>query len=250
MGTNAAGGAAVAAPRASRIRKVALFLGIVWSIGGAFLFLLVSLAWVTARLSDVQPQSAVLSPSSAAVAHCQEVVKALPMPSPGLNARHGTMYQAWRAGYLLGQRDARVTLGQAPPDEIAKMAQESHAIAQALEIPDLPLPKSGPTLTGLSEFTNSLAADPQCIGAALESRHSRRHSELFRFGAVVGFAAVQRLFVDSTGLDPEIQTYGSAAEVPPELWRPLLEKFGPGTDPRQAVSSVLDRIELHIREKD
>jgi hypothetical protein len=227
-----------------------VFLAVVWSIAGGVVLLLVSFSWVGARVSELRPEAAVRKPSAADVARCRQVVKALPRPPPELRAQKGRMYGAWRLGHLFGEREARVMLRQTDPVQLARSSEDARGIAKDLEVPDLPPPGRESVWTGLSKFTNSLAADPECIGAALESRHSLRHAEMFRLGAVAGFAAFERLSGGETSLEPEIETYAAAAGISIELWRPLVEKFAQDSDRNQATRSAISRIEQYIKGQD
>lgn len=227
-----------------------MFLTVVWCIAGGVVFLLVSFSWAAARVSELRPEAGVSKPSPAAVARCRQVVKALPGPSPELRAQKGRMYGAWRLGHLFGEREARVMLRRTDPDQLARSSEDARGIAKGLEVPDLPPPGRGPVWTGVSKFANSLAADPECVGAALESRHSLRHAEMFRLGAVAGFAAFERLSGGETSLEPEVATYAAAAGISAELWRPLVEKLPPDSDRSQAIRSAISRIEQHIKGQD
>jgi hypothetical protein len=138
------------------------------------------------------------------------------------------------------------------PDGIARILQETLSITRSLVVPDVALPKPGLAAKALTEFGMFVAEDPECVAAALETRHSLRHAALFKFGAVVGHASLYRRLAPQLGplFVPQIEGYGSAAKVDAELFKPLIQtslSSEPRADPRQVVQSIIERIDAYIR---
>ena len=247
--------ATTATPRTGRrVRRVLIFLMVVWSLGAAFLGLQAGLiSLLDYGFSAGLPATmAIPKQSQAAVAHCKEVVSALPLSPPDPQLAMKAPYLAWQLGNVVGFADGLLSAQAARREQIAGLIQPSVALSRALAVPQPALPEHQSSAFALREFTLFLADDHQCVAAALDSRHSARHAALYKFGAVVGFASVYRRLAPAVGavFGPEIEAYGSAAGLPREVWGPWLEKSMPapqGSDAREAVPAALRYLNEYIR---
>jgi hypothetical protein len=232
------------------LRRPLLFLAVVWAIGGAFLALESGFAAFVKSLPRWFPAvNALPRQSEAARVHCQQVVKDFPQRTADRGLP--TAYLAWRLGYVLGVAEGLVITG-AQGVQGGELIRSSKPLSQALWVPDVTLPARGAAAYGLRDFAVFLAEDPQCVATTLESRYSPRHSALFRFGAAIGTASVWRQAAPEIGpiLEPQIQIYGAAAQVPSQLAQPLLEKSipaPPGVDARLEVENIAQRIDAFIK---
>lgn len=244
---------ATAASGYSRVRRILVFLAVVWSIGAAFLALeasMTELSWFSS--SKLLPADIVLPrQSQASLVHCQEVVRSLPPQAQDANVASQASYLAWSLGYLLGSADASVTAGRANRAAVENALSQSLPVTTMLGIPPLALPQHARSAYALREFSVFLEDDPPCVAAALQIRQSPRHATLYKFGSVVGFAGVYRRLVPQLNdvLAPQLRVYGSAAGIPADLYSPLLAQHvaGRGADDAQAVQSVVNRIGDYIK---
>ena len=87
-----------------------------------------------------------------------------------------------------------------------------------------------------------MAADPQCVGAALAEFYSPRDDALFRFAAFVGHNMIYR--VRYSQLDPlfvpELRRYGRAAGLPESILAPL-------TDPHAQLLQAVFGVSAYLR---
>ena len=237
-----------------RFRRTLLFLAVVWSIGGLFLALqagMTEFSWFSASKS-VAANLVLPKQSRAAFAHCQEVLKGLPPPTENPNIARQTSYLVWSAGYMLGSADASITAGIANRAAVENVLRQSLQVTSALGIPPLALPQQGRDAYALAEFSAFLEEDPQCVAAALQFRHSPKHTALYKFSAAVGFASVYHRLVPQLNdvLAPQLRIYGSAAGIPANLYNPLLGQppaAAPGADAGHAVQSEVNRIDAYVR---
>lgn len=237
----------------SRLRPV-LFLGIVWSIGGAFLLMeTVSGKLLDAVLAGRTGDMSIAIPrqSPAARLHCEQVLKDLPPRALEPQALAQSKYAAWRLGQQLGSAAALVGSELASSDMVSNVLKNSNGLTNYLGVPSLRVPERGRTAYAVRDFSVYLQEDPQCIAAAFEVRYSPQHAALYKFGAAVAMASFYRQ-VPEIGevFGPEINTFGSAASVPALLWQPLLQphiSVPPGTDLKQAIGAIIARIDQGVK---
>jgi hypothetical protein len=237
-----------------RVRRLLVFLVVVWSIGGVFLVLeagLTEFSWFSASKS-LRADLVLPKQSQAAFVHCQEVIKRLPAPVQDLNIAKQTSYLVWRMGYMLGSADASVAAGIANQAAGENVLRQSVQVTSLLGIPPLALPQHGRSAYALREFSVFLEEDPSCVAAALQFRYSPKHAALYKFGAAVGFVSVYRRLAPqlSDVLTPQLRIYAAASGIPADLYTPLLGQplaAGPAGDAGQAVEFVVNRIDAYVR---
>ena len=235
--------------------RLILFLGVVWSVAGAFLLLeTISgklLDVVLARRSGGDLAIAIPKQSAAARSHCQQVVRDLPRVNLRPQDLAQSKYAAWRLGQQLGTAGALISSEIATPDTVASMLKNTDGLTSHLGVPELRLPERGRAAYALRNFAVFLQEDPQCVAAALEVRYSPQHAALLKFGAAIAIAAFYRQVPDiGEVFGPEITTFGSAASVPPSLWLPLLQPkiSGPaGSDLKQSIQGIVARIDQEVK---
>ena len=241
--------------RMGRIRRVLVFVAVVWTIAGAFLALrsgALAIFDFAFRSGWISAGMALPKASNNASGRCAAILGAIPNPARDHTADKTSRYLAWQLGYRLGFAAGMVNSEVASRDSAANSLQELRAIARALTVPDVALPEAGRAAYALREFGLFLENDPQCVATALEIRHSPRHAALFKFGAAVGHATVFRMLTPQLGpvFEPQIMNYGSAAQVGAELWKPFLERsipVPPGSDSKRAVQNIVNRIDASIK---
>jgi len=227
------------------MRRLLLFVAIVWSLGAAF----VGIELALSRLFDIAvSRGGVSVPEQSAQSRtrCAEVVKRLPPRDAGSNTGASDSYLAWRLGYLFGVANGLVIVEEAEPKDIESVINDWRPITKSLGVPELVLMHFPKPDEAVWEFARHLADDPQCVAAAFESRYSPRLAALYRFGAAIAAATVFRQKAPQIGAvwEPEIETYGKGALVPDALWRPMLEPVIPSSSEVQAIT---DRIDAHIK---
>lgn len=223
------------------LRGVLLFVGVVWSIAGAFLVLETGLQSLASGLGG---SFAMGSRARTGNEHCREFVKTLTPPVPGQGTDRGMAHAAWLLGLQLGYADGMYATGIVAREAAQRRIEGSRPISSRLSVPPLVLPVERHEVTRLPDFTTFVANDPPCIAASLEYRFSARHAALYRLGAVVGFATVFRRAPEFRDvLQPEIRIYGTAAGIPPDLLRAVSERLG-DWDARQAE---VNRIDAYLR---
>jgi hypothetical protein len=235
----------------TRIGQVFLFLGIVWSIAGAFLVLqnvLPALLAKAAALSWVSPGLTVNSELQKEAAQgCAEAERRTTADAETLqHARYAAFQMGLRFGSAAG---ALFSFGRRA-DEVAPLMQEVQDHAAALGVPKPELPELRHMATALDEFTDDLEADRQCTVASLANRYTKAHSDTYRFGAVVGYAALLCMNDVCGAHGAQIRRYGQAAGLPQDLWLPMARgslDSVPGATAEQKTSWVLGKLIEHIR---
>jgi hypothetical protein len=236
-----------------RLRPV-LFLGIVWSIGGAFLLV----ESLSGRLLDLVLSSrtrdmavAIPRQSRSARLHCEQVLKNVPRKSLRPQELAQSKYGASRLGQQLGNAAALVSSEIALPEVVANGLKSSDRLANQLGVPELKVPERGRAAYAVRNFAVYLQEDPQCTAAAFEVLYSSQHAALFKFGAAVAMAAFYRQVPEIGDVfGAEIITFGSAASLPSSLWRPLLEpqiSVPAGSDLKQTIAGIVARIDEGVR---
>jgi hypothetical protein len=235
----------------TRLARALLFVGIVWSITGGFLFLLnvaPELAALVLRHGWVSPNMAV-DPKlrMEAAQRCAE-------PTGGKFAiDEVTLQRARYPAYQLGKHFGTAALGRSSEIaklEVAQIMQDVKRQASALGVPTPELPVIRHMATELGEFSDALEADLQCTATRLASRYTQAHGEIYRFGAVIGYATRACVQDRCAAFGVHIRRYGEAAGVPERLWLPMTWQSlagVPGTDSRDKAFRVIRELEEHIR---
>lgn len=227
-----------------------LFLGIVWSIAGAFLVLQnllpellhqsVTRGWVSPDLAinSQLPDERCAEPG-AARANGQAAADAATLQR--------TRYAAFRMGRGFGIAAGARFSGTGQPEPLL---QEVRGQAMALGVPTPELPVIRHMASALSEFADDIEADRQCTVARLASQYTPAHGHIYRFGAAVGYAALLCVNDVCGAHGAQIRRYGQAAGLPQHLWLPMAQGSlagVPGADAREKTFRVLADLDEHIR---
>jgi hypothetical protein len=229
--------------------EASLFLGIVWSIAGAFLV-----------LQNLLPE----------LLH-QSVTRGWVSPDLAINSQLPDERSPSRSG--AGQWAGRGRRGHAPAHAIRRipdgqgfgiaagarfsgtgqpepLLQEVRGQAMALGVPTPELPVIRHMASALSEFADDIEADRQCTVARLASQYTPAHGHIYRFGAAVGYAALLCVNDVCGAHGAQIRRYGQAAGLPQHLWLPMAQGSlagVPGADAREKTFRVLADLDEHIR---
>jgi len=233
-----------------------LFLGIVWSIAGAFLVLQNALP----ALFDAALMRGLVSPDLAVNSKLQEeAARRCAEPEPARADRQATAdaatlqrtrYAAFQMGFGFGTAAVARSSGAVQPELIAPVMQEVRRQAMALGVPAPELPVSRHMATEVGEFADSLEADPQCTAARLTSRYTPAHGHLYKLGTVVGSSVPYCVKAQCTAYAAQVRRYGQAAGVPERLWLPMAQGSlagVPGANAREKTFRVVADLDEHIR---
>ena len=243
----------------TRIRKLFLFLTIVWSIALAFLLLennsqeLVDWAF---RSGTISADLGMPRVSPEAVAKCAAAVRAsLGAEQVELDRRELQLAKlaAWKMGYGFG---FSVGLGQAGALDEARRKEALRVIEpmiQVLRVP-APLPPALVTsVTGLPEYGQSIEDDVACTALFLEKKYGAIVRHVYQLGALISFSAVYRIACPQCGVlfVPQISQHAKAAGLPKESWWPFTQT--PPNDEsvevrRQKAMALLQVIENSLGE--
>ena len=238
---------------ATRLWRGLLFLGIVWSIAGAFLVLqnvlpelfvrAVGTGWIAPELTVNR------SLKEEAALRCNDdagETRVVTDPAALQSAR----YMAFRMGTGFGVAAGTASMREGRAESAAPLLNQVRAQAEALGVPPPELPAIRHLASALVEFSDELEADRQCTAFLLARRYTPIHSDIFRFGSVVGYAALLCVNDACGAHGSEIRRYGQAADLPQRLWLPLAQgslDSIPGADAREKTLRVLADLDEHIR---
>jgi hypothetical protein len=231
-------------------RRALLFVGIAWSIAGAFQLLTRGGPWLLDRAvkGGLVPDRLV-APRPRAVdctAAVQGMAKRTLDDATLRSARVAAYQMGFNLGLFAGARSAGSKVAEPP-----SLRQEQDQLALALAVPRPVASDVRQLADALHEFAVHVAADPECIGARLAAGYSPEHDALFRFGAFVGHSVTYRGVAPEVGpiFVPELRRYGQAAGLPEEAWRPLVAVSAEKAGPRAWAegSAIADRILAHVR---
>ena len=231
-------------------RRALLFVGIAWSIAGAFQVLSKGGPWLLDRAvkRGLVPESLV-APRPRAV-DCSAAVQGMPKRALDDATLRSARIAAYRMGFNLGLYAGARSAGSKVEEPIS-LRQEQDQLALALAVPRPVAPPVRQLADALHAFTVHVAADPECIGARLAAGYSPEHDALFRFGAFVGHSVTYRGVAPEVGpvFVPELRRYGQAAGLPEDVWRPLLAASAEKAGPRAWAegSAIADGILAHVR---
>jgi hypothetical protein len=243
----------------TRLGRAILFLGIVWSVSGAFVVLQTGLpallavavdrGWVGtdlfadgSRSGEARERAAALRCATAAPNGVAAVADAAALQ----RARHAAFQMGRGYGIAAGATYSGLNV---QPDLLAQQMQEVREGAAALGVPAPKLPVIRHMATALSEFSEDLEMDTQCTASRLAARYAPVHGHLYRLGVVVGYAALGCINGVCGAFGREIRHYGQLAGVPEPLWRPLaqgsLDDIS-GANAREKTFRVLAGLDRHI----
>jgi uncharacterized protein YchJ len=243
----------------TRLGRIILFLGIVWSVSGAFLVLETGLpallavavgrGWVGTELF-ADGSSSKLGRDKAAALRCATAapndVAAVADASALQRARHAAFQMGRNFGIAAG---ATYTDLGTQPDQLAQLLQEVREQAAALGVPVPELPAIRHMATAMIEFSANLELDDRCTASRLASRYAPAHGHLYQLGAVVGYAAIGCANGICGTFRREIRQYGELAGVPEPLWRPMVQgslDTIPGANAREKTFWILAALDRHI----
>jgi hypothetical protein len=243
----------------TRLGRVALFLGIVWSVSGSFLALqsglpaLLAVAidrgWVGtelfadgSRTKEAREKTAALRCAAAAPSGVTTVADAAALQ----RARHAAFQMGRGFGIVAG---VTYSVTGMQPALLAQQMRKVRDMAAALGVPAPELPLIHHLAGALSEFSEALEMDDQCTASRLAGRYAPVHGHLYRLGVMVGYAAIGCLNDVCGAFGREIRHYGQLAGVPEPLWRPMakgsLDDI-PGANAREKTFRVLAELDRHI----
>jgi hypothetical protein len=241
----------------TRLGQALLFLGIVWSIAGAFLLLQDGLF----AIMDRAIQYGLISPDLTFNRSAPDNV-ALHCPKLGggpgdeqLVTNAAVLQRARSAAYQMG-KSFGLAAGKAFSDQgvqsekIAPVLAAVGVMANALGVPAPELPSIRHMSSALSEFAADLWADHQCTAGRLAGRFTPAHAELYRFGVAVGYSAFYCINGVCGVLDTEMLRYGRDAGIPQQLWLPLARGSRsdvPGADTQEKTLRIVKDLDDYVR---
>jgi hypothetical protein len=241
----------------SRAGRLVSFLAITWSIAGGFLLLQVGLPELidVAVRKGVIPDSLVMQPPLPAGVDCVPAIQraraAVVDPRVAAQARFLVWQMGFHTGFAAGIASA--TAGtKSPVDPAPLIAGQPHQIASLVGVDPPTLPAIRHTANALSEFQSFVAQGAGCVAPQLADKYSPREAALYRYGLVVGYAAVYRIYAPNIDplFVPEVRVYGRDAKVPPDLSQPFVDNTLyslPGDGLQQKVQSAVDGIEKFLK---
>jgi len=221
--------AAVPSSLGVRVKRVALFVAVVWAVAGSFIALeLASLAGVDAAVAypGVFGNIAVARSASRSTLCDVTSTSTAAATSPQLLAG------AWTLGLRLG-REAEAR--QSPTVKAETLVQARAGVEQVAALLQIPAPaRFEPTdlATANIAFVNTIEADTQGTAKALATVYSPASCRLYKLGAVWGQVAIGRSFLpgERPPLASELRLYAQQAGLPEPLWKAM-------TEPSQAGAS-------------
>lgn len=232
-------------------RRVLLFVGIAWSIAGAFQLLYNGGPWLLARVvnADWVPRWLV-DPRPHQAVDCSAAAQGMQTHALDETTLRRTRVAAYQLGFDLGLYSGARNSGsrvQEPPS----LLQERDRLARELAVPLPAIPPLHRLADALNEFEAYVTQDPECIGARLSAGYTREHDALYRFGAFVGHSVTYRGMAPEIGptFVPALRRYGQAAALPERVWRPLAEPSSQKAGPQAWAegSAIADGILAHLR---
>jgi hypothetical protein len=231
-----------------RLPRVARFVAIVWSIAAAFWVLQEgTLALFSIGIkSKIIPDSMLLGPTGTdCTAAVRDVVPRQLDAEQWLRSR----VAVWKLGFGVGFSRKIRELGVSPAVD---GTADVEGLARELGVAAPELPAVQHVARALSEFTEYVRADPQCLAAVLSHTYSRQHGPLYQFAATVGYAYVIintfPTVPDDGAFSPDLREYGSAAGIPESLWAPLVGNIAglPPEDIRRRAVDVRANLFAYV----
>ena len=240
----------------SRAGRLLSFVAITWSIAGGFVLLqegLPTLVDAAVRKGWI-PDSLVLTTPPASTSECGSAIQRARSSATDPRVTAQARLLVWRMGFQTGFAAgiASATSGSTAPVDSATLLAQPRQIAEALGVDAPTLPDIKHSANALREFQIFVAQDSRCVAAQVAVKYSPRDAALFKFGLIVGHAAVYRM--KAPQLDPlfvpEVRVYGEQAEIPVELRQPFVDDSLdtlPGVSREQKVQFALSRLDEYFR---
>src|SRR3954470_10948991 len=240
----------------SRAGRLVSFLAITWSIAGGFLLLQVGfpeLIDLAVRKGFI-PDSLTMEPPHAAGVDCGPAIQRARGAAVDPRVAAQARFLIWRMGFHTGFAAGLVSAtagSKSPVDPAPLMAEQPHQIASLIGVDPPTLPAIQHAANALSEFQSFVAQGAGCVAPQLADKYSPREAALYRYGLVVGHAAVYRINAPIEPLFvPEVRVYGKDAQVPADLSRPFVDNTLaslPGDGIQQKIQFAVDRIEKFLK---
>jgi hypothetical protein len=236
----------------TRLGRGLLFVGIVWSIAGAFLILQNGLPLILQRAIDyglVSPDLTVNNrPGDEAALRCAKPGGVQgdeqSVTDPGALRRASS--EAYQMGERFGLAVAKGFADQGARPEVVAV----WGMAAALGVPAPELPSIRHMALRNTEFAYDLMADHQCTAARLASRFTPAHAQLYRLGVVVGYSTFWCVNGLCGALGTDILRYGQESGIPRRLWLPLVRgslSDVPGADQREKTIRIVKDLEDYVQ---
>jgi hypothetical protein len=210
----------------TQLRQIGAFVAIVWAVAGTFVaFELLSLKgmdFATAHpgLFGRILLSSATQASTACEVRAGETSAATAHGIRPADARTGS----WMLGFRVGQDAQARMLSTVTPPALQASADGIARLADALNVP-VPAPFAPRQLALANpEFVSFVEADAQTTAHRLAVSHSSQACQLYKLGALWGYAAVARMALpgERSIYAVEIQHYATDLDLPEPLWQPLV----------------------------
>jgi hypothetical protein len=219
---------------AKRLKRAAAFVAIVWGVAATFVvFEVLALGGMDVVVSyqDLFGKL-LLSPAITESKTCVvEPDDRAGAAGGGLRASDARA-ASWLLGVVLGRDASLRQFSTSNPETLAALSAGREQFAGDLGVPapDVFVPRQ--LANANSEFVAFVEADGRDTAHQLAIRHSPQACQLYKLGAVWGYSEIVRLAIpDARAVHAvEIRHYAQQANLPDELWRPMVA----GT-PRGAV---------------
>ena len=229
----------------SKLRRIALFVGITWSVAAGFELLqegggeLLRAGLRTGAIPErwLGPGGAVSAPT---VCNPPQAVT----PVTAEDQRRVAAADAFRLGSKLGFLASALNAETSATQAVAQETAAVSAMAKALGVP---APVLGPLPPRTERLSVSRRIPCNTTGGASSGRSSGvvspRHGALFRFGAYSGYALFVRSALPEIGASfvAEMRYYAVRSGVPEELWQPLIGNLS-GMSRAQAQQKLMEAM--------
>ena len=209
------------------LRHVAAFVAVVWAVAGTFVaFELVSLKGMDFALAHPALFGRILlSHATQASSACELRAGDAPAaPTPGVQAADART-ASWMLGLRVGRdAQARMSTTVTPPVLQASAA----GIAQLSGALNVPVPTGFAPVQMVqsnTEFVSFVEVDAQSTAHRLAVNYAPQACRLYKLGALWGYATLARMSLagERSIYAVEISHYATQLELPPSLWKPLID---------------------------
>lgn len=226
-----------------RLRSFFWFVGIVWAVAASFIaFDLLALRAVGLLIG--QPDwlgNLALSKTTRESRSCL-VEEGGATPSERSQAR----VNAWLMGQMIGRHALAQQYASVDRQLLDSMLAEADTLARSLGVPAPTAFAPRQIANANTEFSAFVAADASATARQLALRHSREACELYKLGAIWGYAMLARPMVPGEHAISafEIRHYARAADLPEPLWQPMIART-----PRNASYDEIAKATAALTEK-
>ncbi|MBS1820071.1 MAG: hypothetical protein JSU08_19220 [Acidobacteria bacterium] len=211
-----------------RARDIVTFVALVWAVAGSFvLFDVVMLRGMDVALAHpLLFQSVLLSTATKTSTTCEVDANTTPAYPVGSQDWRVVRAAAWTLGQQVG-RDAQAAMSSTvTPETLAASAQAINTFATSLSVPVPSRFQPVNIVNSNTEFVQVLEAGADGTAHALAQRYGADACQLYKLGALWGYAAVARFSLpgERNIYSSEISYYASRLELPNELWQPFVAR--------------------------